>query len=581
MAIHHYVSFRGVFAHLDVQFTLSHGISPSQCQIRIPPTPGIEAGGPLVLVAGGRSITFSDCKVDRIDIDRTGGGLMVWTLTILDRRWKWRECGEVSGYYNVREGENESAAAGIPKTIKKGTEKHIRDLMTICLEAMGEDRPDLSRVPNDIFPEVEWDYTNAAQALAQLADLIKFRIVLSLRNRVELWPDGEGQQLAQDGTMEYQSTFDPPERPDKLIFVGHRMLWEQDLELEAVCRNANGDYFPIDSAEIGYRPDVTPIDGNYWWSYDPEFGNTIFDRPVVDIHGIKTLRELAKADVYRKYRVKMPLSLVTGQQVLDRDQILPLLGTRLQADRLGKAKEAALWGLFSRGESSPEYFSSLSDPRQKLELTNPPKAMTVEDGWSLDVKTGIVTTSKPIYQWGTTERAVIIDGVWIDAPFMKPAKLWLRTGFGLRNPATRAWTHKEIVRRSPQKKFGTQPRYIPAADAIYRIISGRTKVYENKDEYEKIAKHYLDTEEKKYETRTPTAATYPGLLSISPDGALQQITWSITERGAITRASRNREEPVLALTYEEQRLYQQLREKLKADPSTSREAGDKLLRRPA
>jgi hypothetical protein len=70
-------------------------------------------------------------------------------------------------------------------------------------------------------------------------------------------------------------------------------------------------------------------------------------------------------------------------------------------------------------------------------------------------------------------------------------------------------------------------------------------------------------------------------VPIVPDGAIQQITWSITEQGATTRVSRNREEPVLGLTYEEQRLYQQLRGKIADDPANSREAEDKTSRRVA
>jgi hypothetical protein len=152
MAVHPYVTFRGVEAHLDCQFTLTHGIAPSQMQLRIPPTPSIEQGGTLALNFGGTQITFPQCRVDRVDAARNADGLMVWTLTILDRRWKWKECGKISGYYNVREGENENAAAGIPKQIKKGTEKNLRALMKLCLEAMGEKGFNISKVPDDVFP---------------------------------------------------------------------------------------------------------------------------------------------------------------------------------------------------------------------------------------------------------------------------------------------------------------------------------------------------------------------------------------------------------------------------------------------
>jgi hypothetical protein len=561
----------------------------------MPPTPGIEAGGALVFNFGGNQIAFPNCRVDRVDAARNADGLMVWTLTIFDRRWKWKECGQISGYYNVREGENADANVGIPKQIKKGTEKNLRELMKLCLEAMGEQGFNLTKVPDNIYPEVEWDYEVPANALAKLADSVKFRIVLNWRkDRVELWPDGEGQQLTKQGAMEYQLTVDPPERPDQLIFIGHRMLFEMDLPLEAIARDAKGNYWPLNHNEIPYKPNVTPIEGNFFWAFDSEFGNTINDTPVVDIHGVKTYRDIAKADVYRKYRIKTPFK-VDSFEIKDLERILPLLSTRLVTETISsgskdkdatKPKQPAVWGLFSREEAAPDFFKPLDDPTSKLDNRgNPPKDMMIEDGFQIDEKKGIVTFDRPRFQFGKKEGGIPVFTAsgqeTIIRPFMLPAKLWLRVAFGLRDEKMRAWLHKEFERKSKVKKFGTKPRYIAAADAIYRSIRNKASFLNNRSEYEKMANHYLDQAERQYEAREPCGATYPGLVPIVPDGAIQQITWSITEQGATTRVSRNREEPVLGLTYEEQRLYQQLRGKIADDPANSREAADKTSRRVA
>lgn len=582
MATHAFITFNGVNAHLDANFTFTHGIAPSQLQIRIPPNPRVQDGGTLAVVFGGTRLEFPDCKVDRVDCLRNADGLMVWTLTILDRRWKWKECGAISGYYNVREGESADAAAGIPKQVKKGTEKNARALAKLCLEAMGETGFSVTQVPDDIFPETEWDYERPAEALAKLADTIRFRVVLNYRrNRVELWPDGVGQKLTTQGAIDYQLTVDPPERPDSLIFVGSRALWEYDLELEAVARDALGKYHPLNTHAIPYLPPDN-IEGSFFWNFDPEFCNAIADTPITGVHGIKTYRDLAKADVYRKYRIKVPFT-VGNEQVGELDRILPLLSTRLHIDTRGehlKPKPPVVWGLFSRGNAAPEYFQELANPRSKLEVVNPPKDMTIEDGFQVDEKTGIVALDKATFQWGKRLGGIRVDGRTVDWPFMKPAKLWLRIGFGVRDKETRGWIHKEITRRSSQRKFGTRPRYIKAEDAIYHTIRGQQRDTANDKDYEKMAKHYLDQAEREYEPRDPCAATYAGILPIATDGAIQQITWSITDSGATTRVSRNREEPVLGLTYDEQRLYQQLRQKL-AEPATSRAAEDKRLRRPA
>lgn len=164
---------------------------------------------------------------------------------------------------------------------------------------------------------------------------------------------------------------------------------------------------------------------------------------------------------------------------------------------------------------------------------------------------------------------------------MMPAQLWLRVAFGLRDEKTRAWKHYEITRNTPGRKFSTQAKYVKADDAFYRTIITKDGVKPGALlEYRKIAQHYLDLEEKKYESRDPCAATYAGWLPVQPDGAIWQVTWALTDRGATTHVSRNREEPALALTNEEQNMYRQIFDKLKTDPTTSRAADDKTKRRP-
>src|SRR5262245_7936917 len=135
------VTYAGIRAlpFLAFQGTLTHGTSPNLFTIQIPPQNGkLIEGGSLVISYGGTSITLRDCKVDSFDVERNSDSLEVWTINILDRRWKWR-MGAISGCYNVRRG-----ATILPSTLKS-----VRLLCSLCLEAMGESRPDVSAVPND------------------------------------------------------------------------------------------------------------------------------------------------------------------------------------------------------------------------------------------------------------------------------------------------------------------------------------------------------------------------------------------------------------------------------------------------
>lgn len=588
---HGFVTFRGVTAHLEVQVTLTHGISPSQFLVQVPPGTPVQEAGTFSLVFGGTRIDFPDCKVDRVDLSHLNG-LRVWNLTLLDRRWKWKDCGQISGYYNIREGDATNNAAGIPRQIRKGTEKNLRELMKLCLDAMGEKSANISQVPKDIYPEIEWDYENPAVALAKLADMGKFRIVLTLANRIELWPSGVGKQLTTQQAIDYEATIDPPERPDSLIFAGSRKLYECDIPLEAVCRSTKGEWLPINDPGITYKPETKPIDGNYWCFFDSDFGNDIFDTPVTTVHGIKTLRDLAKADVYRKYRPKLPAAIPGLGTIETIDRIAPLLPYRLrpeeytQANKSPKPRPPVVWGVFSREEAPPEMFRAIADPVRLLDAKgNPPAELTIEEGIQVDERTGLVSFDRPRYQFGKSFINVEASNAGparrVDAYYMKPCQLWLRIGFGVRDMKTRAWKHHEITRKLSGRTFGTGARYVKSEDAILRSIVTRDGVEDNLKEYTTIANHYLDQEERKYETRDPCSATYPGLLAIQPDGAIQQITWSITERGATTHVSRNREEPALGLTYEEQLMYRRILDKLSSDPLNSRIADDKAKRRPA
>ncbi len=66
------------------------------------------------------------------------------------------------------------------------------------------------------------------------------------------------------------------------------------------------------------------------------------------------------------------------------------------------------------------------------------------------------------------------------------------------------------------------------------------------------ADYYLQAADLEYQTPTPQDRVYAGILPVSPDGAVHQVTWSIGGSGATTRASRNNEWNPAVPTYREQ-----------------------------
>src|SRR5580765_5849029 len=96
------LSFPGVDQVLSWSFTLSHGITPSAALVEIAPQFGLPAEvGTMVISFGDVALEFADCVLDSANVRRNESGMIV-SLTILDRRWRWRY-GQISGRYNVRQ----------------------------------------------------------------------------------------------------------------------------------------------------------------------------------------------------------------------------------------------------------------------------------------------------------------------------------------------------------------------------------------------------------------------------------------------------------------------------------------------
>ena len=78
-------------------------------------------------------------------------------------------------------------------------------------------------------------------------------------------------------------------------------------------------------------------------------------------------------------------------------------------------------------------------------------------------------------------------------------------------------------------------------------------------EAKKQAQYYLDAIEAEYRPVVPASFSYAGFQRIQPDGAIQQVTWTVDASGyATTQASRHREDVRLAPTYAEKRFNERI-----------------------
>src|SRR5579872_313698 len=240
---------------------MSQGISPGVCHVELPQElcGQLASRGDLEFTYGDQSFTLFDCKLASGHLAPARGGYLA-RVRLLDRRWRWK-FGCISGNYNLRMAAGAPAAEGLDanaghgvipaaldasRRVRPGTEKSPQELAILCLEAMGETLYDVSALPNDPRPQVDWSYSNPAQALQSLCDGLGCRVVLGLAdNRVRIVRHGEGSPLPQNAFVEFPSAgLRPAAAPGALLLVGGPSVFQGFLPLEPVGIDLDGSIRP-------------------------------------------------------------------------------------------------------------------------------------------------------------------------------------------------------------------------------------------------------------------------------------------------------------------------------------------------
>lgn len=295
-----YVTFPGIDQIFRAYYSLVHGITPGVIQIEIVPQdkPPKAQGDIIWWTDNQKVLTLTDCRLDSASFEYNDDGLL-WKVNILDRRWRW-------AYPTISKRANMRNESGI---IVENTETSPVDLATLCLKAMGETDfvlNDLQKL-NDTRPSIDWDYVNAAQALAELCDGLGCRVVLSSDNKVHICTNGKGATLPQDAVESYSLTPDPLEAPDNLILIGQPVRIQIDLKLEPLGKELDGSLRLL--KDLSYAPfagrDVTGDRGQYG-GFDKMCG-VPFDyyiHPKIS----QRANQFAKESVFKYWRIKASFS---------------------------------------------------------------------------------------------------------------------------------------------------------------------------------------------------------------------------------------------------------------------------------
>lgn len=520
--------FNGVPADVRASFTLSHGITPSSCSFEVSPQTFRRMSkrkiGTLEFVFGSTKFAFPQCLVKNLVAQTQGDGDSI-VLQIVDRRWRW-QFGAISGRYNIRDANQ--------KVIEKH-EKTPQELARDLLDRMGESKADVSKLPNDQRPEVDWVGEVPAQALAALCDQLGCRVVLTTRNRVAIEVTGQGRPLPTDRAMTVSYGMDLTTAPDSLIVLGGPTRFQSKLELEAVGVEVDGEIKLID--DLSYKP----TDG---WEKDwpTSFAGVSDDDD----------RALAIKTVYRWYRIKQQsdgtqnVPGYEGPPVESITEILPvsrdLIATYEDAEGIQRAKPAVVSGVYWPGGG---------------DLENTDDGTEYPGSWDLDPTGGILRFADPVYKYEEQT----------DKSFLrKPAELVLLCSYSVTDQDTNQKSRHTRERRLGGRN-GTGPRVLRHDDLVGTVIAdygnpsfpndpdGTTP---NINDWNKEADHYLDAVQAEYDTDETGDVQYDDLRRIDPDGAIQQVTWNTGPNGATTRASRNSEYNLAIPSYDERRRQEQL-----------------------
>lgn len=513
------ISFPGVDFPLAASYTLGHGISPSIATLEMVPQYGsnrVQQSGDLVLSLGEQSIVVRDCKVDSATTRYSTDGARTIVLRILDRRWKWK-FGIIGGRYNVRLPDN---------SIDLAIEKTPQELAKLLLDEMGETGYSVGDLPNDPRPEIEWVADNPAQELEDLCSSLGCRVVLQTDNTVAIRVMGEGADLPDLPQISLGFGINPPDRPESMTFVSGPVRFQQALELEAVGEDTDGSIKLIDN--LSYAP-------SGGWSNESPYSDAILASSTD-----AAARTAAQKTVFRWYRIKDSVSAPEYPDINKLEDILPvddfLVTTHTMVGGKQVPGKAYVYG--NLWERNPGQTGNTNDVECHV-------------SFSLDRERGIVQFSDFVVKLDATTGQV------------SAAELKLVCSYNGRDSATKETVRwrKQLPLNNGTQGAGTQPVYrddvTPTVKEIYSrgnigTVTGTTNNIQSDVEPE--AQYHLEAAANEYQDLDTDEREYPGIIDINPDGAIQQVGWTVKTGnggGAFTQASRNSEYSLAVPTYKE------------------------------
>jgi hypothetical protein len=486
-----YATFGAVAYITGGQMTFSRGVQPSRCLLRKVAVDGITfSTATLNLVYDANVITLPNCAVVEVR-NRHKYGREGWLqdVVVVDRRWMWKYA-RISGVYNER------ATDG---TLQTENKKNLKELIELCLVALGESGYTTTAVPTDVYPPVLWNAARADLELQWLCDLAGLVVCYQVVNNgiaINKLNDTAGATMPDLWWTTPVQRYKPSVIPQNLRITGDPTVIQSVLTLEAVGLDTDNQIKKLD--DLSYKP--AQGWNSTWYDHFAE----------VDID----TRDLAFKTVWRWYRPSgnwdgdgVQIDDYTQLELLDH-----LVETEQDPDDIYRPLPPVVTGV---------YWPLCDHPINT-------SASGIHAGHFRILKDiGVIEFEYPVIKW--TDH--------------KPdeADLNLYVAYRVRKPDFDGWSVYTKDKAVSASTSATQYLTMRHPELTkYKIVDAfQGDVGDNLTDIDAEAESYLTRLEGTYDYTGADERKYNGLLAFATDGAIAQVQWEFG-RGqlAFTRIGR-------------------------------------------
>lgn len=492
-----FVTFTGLSGTQRCIYTASHGFRPGVAVVTCRPQAITTMLGTLVLSDGTTSLTLTNALMDQTTARRTMGGTRM-KVQIYDRRWRWG-FGCALGTWNVRDEYGDIDAA---------TQKSVRELVERLFdEGMGEPSVDVTALPADEYPPVEWKGEKAWVACQRLLALYNCDVVFDPGSDtvyVVQLGSGAGLPTGKEQSVALSADFNP--WPDKISIYSGRMVIESLFELAAV--GLDEDTLITAADDLSYAP-------SGGWAGKVANPLNLIPKTTNKLH-----YGLANRTVGRWFQVS-DVSLPTDITATTVQHCLPLRRNRIASyTDSGEVYNSPplLMGLFAQLTGTPR------------SLVNTAAWTEYEGEFRVDRMRGIVMTKDPVWK---------LSGTGLDFP-----DLYLLTSHYIQTDEkqfARYFLEATLASNGTPTEQSVRDEYYLTSRGVY-VNGALTDTITNESDLYAILNSELMAWAAGYSSTTGKTVGYGGIKAVTLTGQVRAASWVVDmDVGSSTMASENTE----------------------------------------